>query len=155
MGAKRISGTKRNNIHDATVVGGIERTFVDIRELLFARAGLKPRMTELGEEDKMFNAIAETLIAIHRGKEVLYGNYLETHGKEPPQFFLTQHFCDVKRKYVRAENFIRRYVQDKDSIPLEELLDTYSDIAVYAIMGIQAIVKVMNDENKNNVVIRS
>lgn len=116
---------------------------VQLRDELIARAGIDSRTIDMGRPDDMFNSILDALRDIHRGKEVLYGDYLKTHGSEPDQFFLTQHFCDLKRKYVRADNFIKRYIEDKNSISLDQLLDTYSDLAVYAIMGIQCINHVM------------
>lgn len=105
---------------------------------LVNRAGLDAAMVEMGREDFEFNLITLAMRKIHRGKEVLYGNYLHTHGNDPEKFALMEHFCDVKRKYVRAESFLKATMEGRD-IPLDELLDTYADMAVYAVMGIQMI----------------
>lgn len=114
-------------------------------DFLVKRSGLTDEEIAKGKPDLNFERILKGLCDIHRGKEALYGNYLETHGKDPDAFFLTQHFCDLKRKYVRAENFIKQFdPKDKDGIQLEQLIDTYSDMAVYAVMGIQAVFHIIN-----------
>ena len=118
-----------------------------ITQLLVQRAGLTPADVEMGKPDFQFESILRGLVDIHRGKEVLYGNYMETHGSEPENFCLVQHFCDTKRKYVRAENFVKLKSDGKD-LDLMQLLDTYSDLAVYAAMGIQLTLHLI--ERKKN-----
>lgn len=118
-----------------------------IIDTLVERAGLSFNDVVMGAHDPDFEAITEAMIQIHRGKEVLYGNYLKTHGSEPAKFSLIQHFCDTKRKYVRAENFIKLHSEDK-APSLEQLMDTYSDLAVYAIMGVQLVFHLMAREDK-------
>lgn len=111
---------------------------MDMRAKLLERAGLTEEMVSRGKVDYAFEEILEAMREIHRGKEVLYGNYMETHGDEGETFSLIQHFCDTKRKYVRAENFVKQQA-DGGNISLDELLDTYCDLAVYSIIGVQLI----------------
>lgn len=116
---------------------------IDPRAILLNRAGITPELLEAGEVDQQFEFILEALGTIHRGKEALYGNYLETHGDEPTNFALVQHFCDLKRKYVRAETFVKKRL-DGQHISLEEMLDTYADLAVYGAMGVQLVLHLIN-----------
>lgn len=106
--------------------------------LLISRAGLSKEMIEKGRDDLRFINVMQAMEQIHKGKEVLYGNYLETHGRDPELFALMEHFADLKRKYIRAETFIKKRA-DGDDIPLLELLDTYMDMSVYAAMGVDLI----------------
>ena len=114
-----------------------------VRKLIIDRAGLSQAEVAAGKADPDFEAIVDALVDVHRGKEVLYGNYMETHGSEPENFCLIQHFCDTKRKYVRAENFVKLKADNK-SVELVQLLDTYADMAVYSIMGVQMVMHLMN-----------
>lgn len=111
----------------------------EIKSLLLRRAGLTVDEVSKGKSDPSFENLMNVLSDIHRGKEVLYGSYLETHGSEPENFCLVSHFCDMKRKYVRAENIVKIKSEGGD-VGLIELLDTYSDLAVYAVMGVQMII---------------
>lgn len=105
---------------------------------LIGRAGLSEELVKTGEVDSGFNAIMDQLMEVHRGKSVLYGNYLKTHGNEPINYSLMQHFLDMKRKYIRAENYVKSCMDDKPIDPLE-LVDTYADMAVYAALGVQLL----------------
>lgn len=88
------------------------------------------------KQDQDFEMIIETLKEIHRAKGVLYGNYIETHGCDPELLALTEHYADVKRKFVRADNYMKQRHNGKDLSPTL-LIDTYMDMAVYSILGIQ------------------
>lgn len=119
------------------------RQFLDlsnVRQFLIERAGLTQETISKGSFDAEFETILGALIDIHRGKEVLYGNYIKTHGSEPETFSIVQHFCDMKRKYIRAENFVKIKSEKEFDIDLVELIDTYSDLAVYAAMGVQLLI---------------
>ena len=117
-----------------------------MRDYLISRAGLSKEMVALGKGDQQFSEILAALEAIHKGKQALYGNYLETHGADPLKFCLMEHYGDIKRKFVRSENFMKKLMDGKD-IPLSELLDTYSDIAVYGALGVQLILHLMERQN--------
>lgn len=106
-------------------------------EELMRRASVVPEAPEAEtDEQQQFRALANALVSIHGAKAVHYGDYLKTHGDESVQLFAVQHFCDIKRKYVRAKTFIERMTRG-EKIDFTDLLDTYSDLAVYAIMGLQ------------------
>ena len=123
----------------------------ELQKLLIERAGLSQELIDKGTPDEIFEGILDALKSIHTGKGVLYGSYLETHGSEPANFCLIQHFCDTKRKYVRAENFVKQRADGVEH-DINELLDTYSDLAIYAIMGIQLInhLQQRRQSNENN-----
>lgn len=107
------------------------------RRELEQRAGVHEDAQEAStEECAEFNSLADTLCRIHAVKANHYGDYLKTHGDETKELFAVQHFCDIKRKYVRAKNFIERMTRG-ESVDFHDLLDTYSDLAVYAVMGLQ------------------
>lgn len=108
-------------------------------QLMIERAGLSHKIIDQGKEDENFLSILHGMALIHKGKEVLYGNYMKTHGNDPENFALMEHYADIKRKWIRADNFMRKRMSGDESIDLMELLDTYSDIAVYAAMGAQLI----------------
>jgi hypothetical protein len=116
-----------------------------MKNYLLERAGLAQEIVDRGQTDQDFNEILDALREIHKGKQVLYGNYLTTHGSDPLKFCLMEHYCDIKRKFVRAENFLKK-VMDGQDIPMPELLDTYSDIAVYGALGVQLLFHLMERE---------
>ena len=102
-------------------------------------AGVTSTLAQAGPPNEDFVAILEGMKDIHRAKTVLYGDYLKTHGSDPQLFALMEHFADIKRKYVRAENFMKLVMSGKD-MSTDELFDTYSDLAVYAAMGVQLLI---------------
>lgn len=118
---------------------------IEARDLLMSRAGITVEQLEAGKDDYMFKAILEAMEKIYKAKQVQYGNYIETHGSEPKVFSLIQHFCDIKRKYVRAEHAIKR-MADFEVFELKDMLDTYSDMAVYSAMGVQLLLHIMERE---------
>lgn len=98
------------------------------------------------EETSQFNYMLEAIKRIHHVKALGYGDYIKTHGDESKELFATQHFCDIKRKYVRAKNFIERMTRG-ETVDFHDLLDTYSDLAVYAVMGLQMAFHVIEKED--------
>lgn len=116
------------------------------RRELEQRAGVHEDAQEAStEECAEFNSLADTLCRIHAVKAIHYGDYLKTHGDETKELFATQHFCDIKRKYVRAKTFIERMTRG-ETVDFHDLLDTYSDLAVYAVMGLQMAFSVIEKE---------
>ncbi len=118
---------------------------MEIIDLMIERSGLTSEIIDKGAPDPRFSKILSGMTHIHKGKEVLYGSYLETHGDDPELFALMEHFADLKRKYIRAEHFMKKRMEGQD-IELEELFDTYSDMAVYAAMGIDLIYYIMEQK---------
>ena len=114
----------------------------EIKDYLLKRAGLTKEDSLSGPLDSTFDEIAFALCDVRQGKEKLYGNYIENNGGEPEVFCLVQHFCDIKRKFVRAENITKLKSEGKE-VDLEHLIDTYADLAVYSMIGIQLIMHLM------------
>ena len=110
-----------------------------LREQLIAMASITADDISAGEADIVFDEILVTLRDIHRGKGVLYGDYIKTHGSAKLTMAAIQHFCDIKRKFVRAENIVNDLSEIRDETRIRALLDTYCDMAVYAIMGIHLV----------------
>ena len=110
----------------------------DQGSLILSKSGVTDSSPQVShsEEHHQYAVFSDVLVKIHGAKAVQYGDYLKTHGDETSQLFAMQHFCDIKRKYVRAKVFMERMARGED-VNFEELLDTYSDLAVYAIMGLQ------------------
>jgi hypothetical protein len=130
------------------VVRAADRTIAGheaLHDVLLKRAGLTADLIARGKSDPEFSAILSALEAIHRGKEVLYGNYLETHGASPTA--LVEHYADVKRKWVRVQNFVAKRLNG-EKLDYHELMDTFSDMAVYSIMGIQLLRLLIEKEGK-------
>ena len=115
---------------------------------LIARAGLSTDDVKRGMGNEHFNTIISALSDIHAGKQVLYGDYIKNNGSDAPIFCLMSHFFDIKRKYIRSENFIKDAAAGKKH-NINSLIDTYSDMAVYAILGIQLIVHLDKRRQEN------
>lgn len=108
-------------------------------EELETRAGVYPDSPKADtDETQQFNMLVSCLMNIYSAKAVHYGSYIKTHGDDSPQLFAVEHFCDIKRKYVRAKTFIERMTRG-ELVDFTDLLDTYSDLAVYAVMGLQMV----------------
>lgn len=116
-------------------------------DLLFKRAGIDTLKDFGGTSDDIFRSITNVILDIHGDKSFLYGNYIETHGNDPELMCLFEHFSDLKRKFVRAENYIRKRA-DGVNIDIEELLDTYLDLAVYGALGVQLILHLRRRQSK-------
>lgn len=63
------------------------------------------------------------------------------HGKDFDHWMC---FSDVYRKFIRLQTLTRRAVQEEEP-QNESLLDTYRDIANYAIMAVQILEKYYED----------
>ena len=118
----------------------------EIVDKLVTRAGLDIETIMKGKPDQIFDTIMAAASAIHQGKEVLYGDYLKTHGSDPVNFSLMAHYADIKRKFVRIEHFVKARL-DGSTIPLHEHLDSMMDICVYSAIGVQLILHYMEKEN--------
>ena len=118
---------------------------MNIKELIIKRSELLPKDIADGKDDLLFDEILRAMRDVHRGKENIYGNYLETHDDEEIATRLLQHFFDVKRKYIRASNFLAKNPMNLDKIDCTQLLDTYMDLAIYSVMGVQLLLHLGND----------
>lgn len=107
----------------------------EIVQELVKRAGLDWETIEKGNDDALFDNIIEAFKHIHRGKGFLYGDYLKGIDEKPELRALLGNFLDLERKFVRANNIIN-LLADGQKIELEQLLDTYSDLGVYAAMSV-------------------
>jgi len=118
---------------------------MNLADLMIERAGLSSSILSHGTSDPTFDLVLQGIRQIHNGKEVLYGSYMETHGSDPTLFALMEHFADIKRKFVRAETFLKKNMSGQ-KIGLVELFDTYVDIAVYGALGVQLLAHLMTRE---------
>jgi hypothetical protein len=125
-----------------------EKAGNSLLQTLIARSGLTLDIMAYGQDNPVFAEILKAMGLIHTGKQVLYGDYLQTHGSDPLLFALMEHFCDVKRKYVRAEHFVKK-ASEGTLLDLDELLDTYCDLAVYGAIGVQLVNHLKRREELN------
>lgn len=121
---------------------------MNIADLMIERAGLSSKILSHSVSDPQFDLILQGIRQIHNGKEVLYGQYIKTHGEDPKLFALMEHFADIKRKFIRAETFLKKSMSGHD-IDLVELFDTYVDIAVYGALGVQLLSHLMRKQNES------
>lgn len=120
------------------------------KDILLKRAGIPEKTLHNSySPDPDFTMIMDALKRIHTFKGELYGDYQETHGNQPAMMALIEHHCDMKRKAIRAQNFISKMASG-DPVDLDDLLDTYSDLAVYAAMGVQLIFHLKDREGPKN-----
>jgi hypothetical protein len=113
-----------------------------LRDHLVERSGLTSDIILRSQPDLYFKAILEAMETIKNGKEVLYGDYMQVHGGDPELFALMEHFADVKRKFVRAQEYMKKRANGAD-IAMVELLDTYIDMAVYGALGVRLVAHLM------------
>lgn len=110
----------------------------ELSQELLKRAGITDELLAASKKpDVEFEEIVDTLKLIHQGKAVLYGNYIESHKNDGDLLMLVEHYADLKRKYVRVDNFVKKMVNEGEKISYEEQLDSFSDLAVYSLLGIQ------------------
>jgi len=122
-----------------------------MRHDLIQRAGLTEAILQISKKNPKFKEILETMEIIYNGKQVLYGDYLETHGSDPTNLAIAEHYCDIKRKYVRADSAVKKILSG-ENIDIDELTDTYLDLAVYGAIGVMLIdhLKERNDRTRKN-----
>lgn len=117
---------------------------------LIKKSGLTTDQIYKQSVDFQFGAILHTLQKIHTGKAVLYGDYIKTHGNQNDLLCLMQLFADMKRKWLRFENWIDIATdENQQTLSQDELLDTFSDLAVYSVMAIQMLDYLEKKRNEN------
>ncbi len=112
---------------------------MDIKQKLIEKSGLTQKEIDSGTNDEDIRIIMDALLEIRQGKEFLHGNYVNTHGQDDYKYALMQHFMDTKRKYLRADHFIKKLISEGEDPDIELLYDTYADLALYAILGVQLV----------------
>lgn len=123
-----------------------DKPLAKIAEELIRRAGLSTDLISGGDPRPSFDAVLIAMSKIRRGKEALYGSFIENKKGDSVNFALIGHFVDMRRKWARANTFIQgKFEEDKD-FEIEELLDTYIDLAVYAALGVQLIEAIRKGE---------
>lgn len=120
----------------------------EIINALVARASLTDAIVAKGKSDPDFDSILQGLSAIHKGKEVGYGSYKKANESVPVDFRIIFHYADMRRKFIRLENLAMQATKKDGGVDFFDLLDTYSDLAVYAAMGLQMIFDICLDKEE-------
>lgn len=76
---------------------------------------------------------------ISRGKQTHYGDYVKNLAGEPPLLQTIQLYCEVKRKFHRFDNMVKRMATGDASVRCDELLEVMADLGVYTIKGIELL----------------
>lgn len=105
-----------------------------LRSLLLERAGVSMDRLPFELPESKFKDILKVLEEIQHVKAQQYGDYIKQQKDVTARLALFDHFVNIRRKFKRAEHTIERIV-DREANP-DDLLDTYSDLAVYAVLGI-------------------
>lgn len=124
---------------------------MDVEELIYKHSGLPDSLlnddSRIEPQGKM-GQILGALYHVHRGKGVLYGNFINNKKNSPELLAIIEHYCDIKRKWVRINNIIHKLSNFGPQNPVEEisesdlklaLFETYTDLAVYSAMGLELI----------------
>ena len=114
-------------------------------DLIEKLSGVEQLEFDLKDVNPEFVAIVEKLISVHAGKSLLYGDYIDNRD-EKDSVAIFEHYNDIKRKFIRVENFYTRTVIG-EQVDIKELIDTYTDLAVYSILGLQLIFHIMEKDN--------
>lgn len=120
---------------------------LNIREVLLKRAGIEMHNHQpnlIIESDLLH--IVEALLDIHRIKGQVYGDYVRNKFQEGKDTALFAHFIDIQRKFMRAKN-INIMLMKGQHHDRDDLFDTYSDLAVYSILGILLIKALIEEDN--------
>ena len=115
---------------------------------IVALSHLTPEELETGIADPEMEHIFQAFLMIHKGKQALYGNYIDTHGSKPTQRALIQHWCDMERKYTRANNIIDKMSSGEMPFDANRMIECYTDIAIYATIGVQLVYHLQHREQR-------
>jgi hypothetical protein len=116
-------------------------TSFSVKEKLVERlcrlASLSPNDCALGTISDEFRDIAGAYVSIATGKQTHYGDYVGNLANDPEQLQIIQLYCEVKRKWVRFDNMIKRIASGDKSVKHDELIVVMADLGVYSILAIQ------------------
>jgi hypothetical protein len=101
------------------------------------RAGVDPGTLPFEmDTDTPFFKLLEMINDIKFAKEHEYGDYVANQmATSSSRLSIFGHFVNIRRKFMRAEHIVEKIV-DREATP-DALIDTYVDMAVYALLGVQ------------------
>ena len=106
---------------------------------------------KMNGKDTNFDLVLSTVRKIHYGKGLIYGEYSKNIGEIencPHDERMYSSFMDLKRKFNRILPIIKNMKADELNIKqTEQLLDTYIDLSVYALMGVVELAKHKADKS--------
>lgn len=102
-------------------------------------AGLTEDDVGRGQSSRGFLDILDAFEAVNRGKAHHYGDYIENMTRDtPPLLTTTQLYSEVKRKWFRFDNLIKR-ISSGEKVENDQLIEALGDLGVYSAMGIGLI----------------
>lgn len=108
----------------------------ELRELIRKKAGLSASAPFVDNFSSPFGRVMLALADVKQAKELEYGDYVAKQKLvKPLRMAMFDHFVNIRRKFVRAEHIVNRIVDRETGT--DDLIDTYADMAVYCILGIQ------------------
>jgi hypothetical protein len=120
----------------------------EIKQRLIRLAGLNSEDVLRGQSlvPDLFHEIVSAYCDIGGGKHVHYGHYVKNLEDDPELLQVIQLYCEIKRKYKRFDNMIKRMSSGED-VPTDQLLEVMADLGVYSIKGIELF---LAQEQKRN-----
>lgn len=120
----------------------------EIKQRLVRLAGLDEKDVLRGTSlvPDLFHEVVSAYCDISAGKHVHYGHYVKNLEDDPELLQTIQLYCEIKRKYKRFDNMIKRMSSGED-VPTDQLLEVMADLGVYSIKGIELF---LAQEQKRN-----
>jgi len=99
-------------------------------------AGLSHNDVTEGRVSKTFHHVLEAYRLISCGKQTHYGDYVKNLEGDPPLLQTIQLYCEIKRKFKRFDNMVKRLAAGDKLVSHDELLEVMADLGVYSILAI-------------------
>lgn len=121
-----------------------EQRFEDFCYKIFHMSGISDLDVPIDQPE--FSQIAMTITHIYNGKSELYGNHLKRLDKDDFMAMM-ESYNEIKRKYSRIDNWVRTTINNGSDFEPCDLVESYSDLAAYSIMGLLTIFELMERAN--------
>lgn len=119
----------------------------NLKTRLATLAGLSSNDVNKGDVNSTFMDVLEAYRLISCGKQTHYGDYIKNLEGEPEMLQTIQLYCEVKRKFKRFDNMVKRLASGDKTVTTDELLEVMADLGVYTIKGIELF---LAQERKRN-----
>ena len=120
----------------------------ELTKRLVRLAGLDEKDVSAGLElvPETFREVLAAYFDISAGKHIHYGHYVKNLKDDPELLQTIQLYCEIKRKYKRFDNMIKRMASGED-VPTDQLLEVMADLGVYSIKGIELFLAQEKERN--------
>lgn len=113
----------------------------NIIELLTSISGVDNVKPSVDISKSQMTSILIAMEYIFYQKDGKYGNFLDNADSEE-KVALFEHYIMVKRKYSRLATYSKARLKGEE-LPLDGVLDTYLDLAIYSAMGVLLVLTLM------------